>query len=97
MLSYEVLKFNFANSNSLIAKFFAAPGIWTQFITTKKPSTDQIEVAILSMANCVENSENTKKDDKRKEENIPLSTEASSSRAINELRLLNEKLPAYQV
>jgi uncharacterized protein YqhQ len=60
MLSYEVLKFNFANSNSLIAKFFAAPGIWTQFITTKKPSTDQIEVAILSMANCVENSENTK-------------------------------------
>jgi uncharacterized protein YqhQ len=60
MLSYEILKFNFANSNSLIAKFFAAPGIWTQFITTKKPSDDQIEVAILSMANCVENSENTK-------------------------------------
>ena len=55
MLSYEILKFNFANSNSLIAKFFAAPGIWTQFITTKKPSDDQIEVAILSMANCVEN------------------------------------------
>ena len=60
MLSYEILKFNFANSNSLIAKFFALPGIWTQFITTKKPSDDQIEVAILSMANCVENSENTK-------------------------------------
>ena len=60
MISYEILKFNFANSNSLIAKFFAAPGIWTQFITTKKPSDDQIEVAILSMANCVENSENTK-------------------------------------
>ena len=34
--------------------------IWTQFITTKKPSTDEIEVAILSIANCVENSENTK-------------------------------------
>ena len=59
-ISYEVLKFNFANSNSFISKFFAAPGIWTQFITTKKPSDDQIEVAILSMANCVEKSENTK-------------------------------------
>ena len=32
----------------------------------------------------------------KKEENIPLSTEASSSRVITELRLLNEKLPAYK-
>ena len=41
-------------------------------------------------------SENTKQDDQRKEENIPLSTEASSSRVITELRLLNKKLPAYK-
>jgi len=58
MISYEILKFNFKNSNTLIARFFAAPGIWTQKITTKKPDDDQIEVAILSMANCIENSEN---------------------------------------
>ena len=57
MISYEVLKFNFKNSHSLIAKIFAAPGLWTQKITTKEPSADQIEVAILSMANCINNSE----------------------------------------
>jgi len=57
MISYEVLKFNFKNSHSLIAKIFAAPGLWTQKITTKEPSADQIEVAILSMANCIKNSE----------------------------------------
>ena len=57
MISYEVLKFNFKNSHSFIAKIFAAPGLWTQKITTKEPSADQIEVAILSMANCINNSE----------------------------------------
>ena len=59
MISYEVLKFNFKNSDSIIAKIFAAPGIWTQKITTKNPSKEQIEVAILSMANCIAHSENT--------------------------------------
>ena len=59
MISYEVLKFNFKNSESIIAKIFAVPGIWTQKITTKNPSKEQIEVAILSMANCTANSENT--------------------------------------
>ena len=57
MISYEVLKFNFKNSHSLIAKIFAAPGLLTQKITPKEPSADQIEVAILSMANCINNSE----------------------------------------
>ena len=61
MISYEILKFNFKNSSSLIAKFFASPGIWTQKITTKVPSNEQIEVAILAMANCISNSEQTNK------------------------------------
>ena len=59
MISYEVLKFNFKNADSIIAKIFATPGIWVQKITTKNPSKEQIEVAILSMANCVAYSENT--------------------------------------
>ena len=59
MISYEVLKFNFKNSDSIIAKIFATPGIWVQKITTKNPSKEQIEVAILSMANCIAHSENT--------------------------------------
>jgi len=64
MISYEVLKFNFKNSHSLIAKIFATPGLWTQKITTKEPSADQIEVAILSMANCINNSEGSTRFDK---------------------------------
>ncbi len=58
MISYEILKFNFKNSDSFISKIFSTPGIWTQKITTKKPSEDQIVVARIAMANCVKNSEN---------------------------------------
>ena len=64
MISYEVLKFNFKNSDSIIAKIFATPGIWVQKITTKNPSKEQIEVSILSMANCITHSENTDRFDK---------------------------------
>ena len=41
-------------------------------------------------------SENKKQDNQTKEENMPLSTEASSARVINELRLLNQNLPSYK-
>ena len=57
MISYEILKYNFKNSNSLISKIFSTPGIWVQKITTKIPSDEQIEVAIISMANCIKYSE----------------------------------------
>jgi len=57
MISYEILKFNFKNSDSLISKIFSTPGIWTQKITTKNPSDEQIQVAMISMANCIKYSE----------------------------------------
>lgn len=57
MISYEILKYNFKNSESIISKIFSTPGIWTQKITTKAPSDQQIEVAIISMANCIKHSE----------------------------------------
>jgi uncharacterized protein YqhQ len=57
MISYEILKYNFKNSESIISKIFSTPGIWTQKITTKIPSDDQIEDAIISMANCIKHSE----------------------------------------
>ena len=57
MISYEILKYNFKNSQSIISKIFSTPGIWTQKITTKAPSDEQIEVAIISMANCIKHSE----------------------------------------
>ena len=58
MISYEILKFNFKNSDSFFSKIFSTPGIWTQKITTKKPSEEPIIVARIAMANCVKNSEN---------------------------------------
>ena len=57
MISYEILKYNFKNSESIISKIFSTPGIWTQKITTKAPSDEQIEVAIISTANCIKHSE----------------------------------------
>ena len=51
------MKYNFKNSESIISKIFSTPGIWTQKITTKAPSDEQIEVAIISMANCIKHSE----------------------------------------
>jgi uncharacterized protein YqhQ len=47
----------------LISKVFSTPGIWTQKITTKKPSEEQIIVARIAMANCVKNSEKSSKFD----------------------------------
>jgi uncharacterized protein YqhQ len=43
--SYELIRFAAKRPGSLLA-MLAAPGLWTQRITTKQPSNDQTEVAI---------------------------------------------------
>jgi len=45
-ISYELLKFS---AKYKWLKWMSYPGIWTQKITTKQPSDDQIEVAIAAM------------------------------------------------
>lgn len=47
--SYEVIKFNGAHERSFIARIGMAPGIWLQYITTRKPDDAQIEVAVAAM------------------------------------------------
>jgi len=48
-VGYEILKFGARHRANPIVKVIMAPGILVQMITTKRPSDDQIEVAIVSM------------------------------------------------
>ena len=43
--SYEILKF-LAKYDNAIVRFFKAPGLWLQKLTTKEPTDDMLEVAI---------------------------------------------------
>jgi uncharacterized protein YqhQ len=47
--SYELLKWAGRNRERRLTKIFSAPGLWLQKITTKEPSPDQIEVAIVAV------------------------------------------------
>src|SRR6185369_12499673 len=48
-IGYEILRFGAKYRSNPIVKALMAPGILVQMITTKQPSDDQIEVAIVSM------------------------------------------------
>ncbi|MCK5127824.1 MAG: DUF1385 domain-containing protein [candidate division Zixibacteria bacterium] len=48
-ISYELLKLSGRTRDSKITQFLIAPGLWLQSITTKEPSHDQIEVAIVAL------------------------------------------------
>lgn len=47
--SYELLKLSGRTRESAITKILIAPGLWLQKITTKEPSMDQLEVAIVAL------------------------------------------------
>ncbi|HVA87342.1 MAG TPA: DUF1385 domain-containing protein, partial [Candidatus Saccharimonadales bacterium] len=46
---YEILRFGAKYRSSPIVHVFFLPGIWVQAITTRQPTDDMIEVAIVSM------------------------------------------------
>jgi len=48
-LSYEFLKFSSKYQSNFLVKPFTLPGIWLQYITTKRPDSKQIEVAVASL------------------------------------------------
>ncbi len=48
-VSYELLRFGARHRDSALIRALFAPGIWVQKITTKQPTDDMIEVAIVSM------------------------------------------------
>jgi uncharacterized protein YqhQ len=53
-IGYEILRFGAKHRSNAIVKAIMAPGILVQMITTKQPSDDQIEVAIVSMEQALE-------------------------------------------
>jgi uncharacterized protein YqhQ len=53
-IGYEILRFGARHRTNPIVKAIMAPGILVQMITTKQPSDDQIEVAIVSMQQALE-------------------------------------------
>ena len=48
-ISYELLRFGARHRDRRFVRWIFQPGIWVQMITTKQPSDDMIEVAIVSM------------------------------------------------
>lgn len=48
-VSYETIKFNAVHEQSLVGRIGMAPGIWLQWLTTRKPDDAQIEVAVAAM------------------------------------------------
>jgi uncharacterized protein YqhQ len=48
-VSYELLRFGARHRRNALVRVLFEPGIWVQKITTKQPTDDMIEVAIVSM------------------------------------------------
>ena len=53
-VGYEVLRFGARHRKNLIVKVLLYPGLLVQMITTKQPTDDMIEVAIVSMEQALE-------------------------------------------
>jgi uncharacterized protein YqhQ len=48
-IGYEFLKFSAKHSNSSVGKFFIAPGLWLQKITTEEPDESMMEVSLAAL------------------------------------------------
>ena len=53
-VSFEVLQLTNAVRNIPVLKYLGYPGLWLQLLTTKEPTDDQVEVAILSFEKLLE-------------------------------------------
>ncbi len=48
-IAFEILKWAGANRNKAWAQALIAPGLWTQYLTTRIPEDDQLQVAIAAL------------------------------------------------
>jgi uncharacterized protein YqhQ len=61
-VSYELLKWSARHDTSLIVRMLIAPGLALQKLTTREPDDDQLEVAIRSMEEALEENSGHKDD-----------------------------------
>ncbi|MCS7273020.1 MAG: DUF1385 domain-containing protein [Fimbriimonadales bacterium] len=48
-LTYEVIRLAGMYKHGFLARVLLAPGLWTQYLTTREPTDDQIEVAVAAL------------------------------------------------
>ena len=70
-ISYEIIRFAGSCDNPLVAMLMK-PGLWLQYMTTREPSDDQIEVAIRAL-------EAVRPEEEMREEGEDLAREAAST------------------
>jgi len=68
-LGYEIIRFAGKHDHPIV-RFFTAPGLWIQRITTKEPTDDMIEVAIVALKSALPE-EFEKEKSETKEEDLP--------------------------
>ncbi|MEK7851658.1 MAG: DUF1385 domain-containing protein, partial [Deltaproteobacteria bacterium] len=54
-LSYEFIRYSGKKMGSRGMAFLMAPGLWLQKLTTREPSDDQLEVALVSLKEAIKN------------------------------------------
>jgi uncharacterized protein YqhQ len=52
-ISYEILQLGARHRDRALVRWLSSPGIWVQMITTKQPTDDMIEVAIVSLEQAI--------------------------------------------
>ncbi|MGB8658113.1 MAG: DUF1385 domain-containing protein [Candidatus Zixiibacteriota bacterium] len=52
-VGFELLRFSGKAQHRKIVRFLSAPGLWIQRITTREPTEDQIEVALVALRNAL--------------------------------------------
>ena len=70
-ISYEIIRFAGSCDNPLVAMLMK-PGLWLQYMTTREPSDDQIEVAVRAL-------EAVRPEEETREEGEDLAREAASA------------------
>jgi uncharacterized protein YqhQ len=53
-LAYELIRFAGKHANNRVVRWFLAPGLWLQRLTTRQPSLDQLEVSIRALQQVLE-------------------------------------------
>ena len=56
-LAYELIRFAGKHADNRVVRWFLAPGLWLQRLTTRQPSLDQLEVSIRALQQVLEREE----------------------------------------